>query len=348
MKPFISTRGAWLCMFLVFLFYGCQNQSETTQKDYPFYHSGLTEGTSFHIKVSRLPDGMNVEMLKHDIDGLLNRIDHQMSTYIDNSELSLVNKNLTVDWLPISQGLYEVVKEAIDVSNLSNGAFDITVGPLVNLWGFGPAPDRATPPSETEIQEQLKKIGFKHLSIKAEPAALKKEIPEIYIDLSAIAKGYAVDQVGYLLEQKGINDYMVEIGGEIKLKGKNIENELWRIAIEKPTPDKRSVEKILRLTDIGMATSGDYRNFFEVNGVRFSHTIDPSSGRPITHKLASVSVFSSTTMRADALATAINVLGPDAGFDLAEKNNFAAFLIIKNGQGFEEKATTAFSRYTEK
>jgi len=348
MKLLIPRRGTWFIVCLVFLFYGCQNQSESNQKDYPFYHSGFTEGTSFHIKVSQLPDTLEIDGLKKDIDKLLNRIDHQMSTYIDDSELSLINKNISSDWLPISQGLYEVIKEAQDISHLSNGAFDITVGPLVNLWGFGPAPDRATPPSDAEVQEQLKKIGFKHLSIKVEPTALQKSIPEIYIDLSAIAKGYAVDQVGYLLEQKGIDSYMVEIGGEIKLKGKNIDDKLWRIAIEKPAPEKRAVEKILQLTDIGMATSGDYRNFFEVNGVRFSHTIDPKSGRPITHKLASVSVISSTTMRADALATAINVLGPELGFDLAEKNDIAAFLIIKNAQGFEEKATTAFSRYTEK
>jgi thiamine biosynthesis lipoprotein len=185
------------------------------------------------------------------------------------------------------------------------------------------------------------------LSLQEKPFAIKKAIHDLYVDLSAIAKGYAVDQVGLLLEQVGMTDYMVEIGGEVRVKGKNIENQPWQIAIEKPTPNKIMVERIIGLTDTGMATSGDYRNFFEVDGVRFSHTIDPRTGHPISHKLASISVLVPTTMEADALATALNVLGPDEGYRLAEQHNIAALFILKTEQGFEEKSTTAFLNYTK-
>jgi thiamine biosynthesis lipoprotein len=200
-------------------------------------------------------------------------------------------------------------------------------------------------PPDALIKEKQSKIGYQKLSLQEKPLAIKKAIPDLYVDLSAIAKGYAVDQVGLLLEQVGMMDYMVEIGGEIRVRGKNSENQPWQIAIEKPTPNKIMVEKIVPLTDIGMATSGDYRNFFEVDGVRFSHTIDPRTGRPISHKLASISILNATTMEADALATAINVLGPVDGYNLAEQHKIPALFIIKTADGFEEKSTTAFSSY---
>jgi thiamine biosynthesis lipoprotein len=153
--------------------------------------------------------------------------------------------------------------------------------------------------------------------------------------------------VATLLEHLGIMDYMVEIGGEIRVKGKNSKNEPWQIAVEKPTAEKRMIEKVLAVTDTGMATSGDYRNFFEVDGVRFSHTIDPRIGKPIKHSLASITVLNPTSMEADALATAIMVLGPDEGFQFAEKNRIPAFFIIKSDKGFEEKMSTAFINSTK-
>jgi thiamine biosynthesis lipoprotein len=306
----------------------------------------MTEGTTFHIKVSKLPDSFNQIQLKKDIDNVLFQVDHEMSTYIKDSELSLINQSAKTDWIAISEGLYSVIKEAEKTSKLSGGAFDVTVGPLVNLWGFGPEPVKSAAPTDQQIQERMQKVGYQNISIKEQPYSIKKLIPDLYIDLSAIAKGYTVDQVGILLEKNGLQDYMVEIGGEVRVKGKNIKLEPWRIAVEKPTANERSIEKIILLSDIAMATSGDYRNFFEVDGVRFSHTINPKTGRPITHKLASVSVLSDTTMKADAMATALNVLGPELGFELAEKNKLAAFFIIKTDSGFQEKTTSAFAELT--
>jgi thiamine biosynthesis lipoprotein len=343
MKTIKQRRGAWLGLLLVFLLSACGNEAE----EYPFIYSGLTEGTSFHIKVSKLPESVVSEQLKHQIMALLDEINGQMSTYLEDSELSSFNQNTSTDWVPVSAPLFTVLKEAQRISRLTNGAFDVTVGSLVNLWGFGPDPMKFVAPDDALIQARLNKIGYKYLSIKEESLAVKKAIPDLYVDLSAIAKGYTVDQVGLLLEKNGITDYMVEIGGEISVRGKNANAAPWHIAIEKPTPDTRVIAKVVGISDIAMATSGDYRNFFEGDGIRFSHTIDPRTGRPITHKLASVTILSKTTMEADALATAIMVLGPDEGYKFAERNNIAALFIIKKDSGFYEKSTRAFTGFTE-
>lgn len=345
MKFIKQRRGVWLGLLLVFLLSACGSK---TEQEYPFTYSGLTEGTSFHIKVSKLPESVISEQLKHQIMELLDEINGQMSTYLEDSELSSFNQNTSTDWVPVSAPLFIVLKEAQRISQLTNGAFDVTVGPLVNLWGFGPDPTKFAAPDDALIQERLNKIGYNYLSIKEEESlAVKKTMPDLYVDLSAIAKGYTVDQVGLLLEKNGITDYMVEIGGEIRVRGKNASSEPWHIAIEQPTSNERVIEKVVGITDIAMATSGDYRNFFEANGVRFSHAIDPRTGRPITHKLASITILSKTTMEADALATAIMVLGPDEGYKFAERHNIAAFFIIKKDSGFDEKSTRAFASFTK-
>jgi thiamine biosynthesis lipoprotein len=225
---------------------------------------------------------------------------------------------------------------------ISGGAFDITVGPLVNLWGFGPDPMLFVAPDAVLIRQTLTKIGYQKLLFDDQNQRVKKIEVSLYLDLSAIAKGYAVDKVGALLEEYGISHYMVEIGGELRLKGHNIKQKPWRIAIEKPSSEQRVIQKVLPLSNISLATSGDYRNFFESEGVRFSHTIDPRSGSPIRHDLASVTVLSETTMKADALATALMVLGDEEGGRMAERENIAALFIIKTKDGFTEKASSSF------
>ena len=334
-------RGAGLILLLVFLLVGCDNHSEP--KKYPFSLNARTMGTSYSVKVSSLPPELPTEQLRKEIRDSLERINAQMSTYLEDSELSLFNASRSTEWQPVSQALYQVLASARKVSELSHGAFDVTVGPLVNLWGFGPDPMTFTAPDPQLIEQKRKQIGYKLLSLRAEPVAVKKTIPELYIDLSSIAKGYAVDRIGELLEAHDIGDYLVEIGGEIRLRGHNLSGKPWRIAIEKPTPEQRMIQKIVPITNVAMATSGDYRNFFEVEGVRFSHTIDPRTGRPITHKLASVTVLRETTMEADALATAFMVLGPREAPKLAEREHIAALFIIKTEQGFDELSTSTFS-----
>ena len=198
------------------------------------------------------------------------------------------------------------------------------------------------------VKDKLNQIGYHRLKLKGDGLFIKeRHSQDLYVDLSGIAKGYGVDQVAELLEHLGIMDYMVEIGGEIRVKGKNNQGQPWQIAVEKPTVEKRMIEKILSITDTGMATSGDYRNYFEVEGVRFSHTIDPRTGRPINHTLASVTVLSETSMEADGLATAFMVMGPEDGYKFAELHRIPAFFIIKTDQGFDELMSTAFTASTK-
>jgi FAD:protein FMN transferase len=334
-------------LFLIVLLSACDKIAEKKPQDYPYNAVGMTMGTSYNIKASKLPDSLTPKEINRQIKELLDKVNGQMSTYQKDSELSLFNQNTSTDWLPVSAEFYDVIKEALKISQLSGGLFDVTVGPLVNLWGFGPDEMRLSPPDEAVIKDKLNQIGYHRLKLKDGGLFVKKDIPGLYVDLSGIAKGYGVDQVASLLERLGIMDYMVEIGGEIRVKGKNNQGHPWQIAVEKPTAEKRVIEKVLAITDTGMATSGDYRNYFEVDGVRFSHTIDPRTGRPINHKLASVTVLSETSMEADGLATAFMVLGPGEGYQFAEQNHIAAFFIIKSDKGFDEKMSTAFAQSTK-
>lgn len=345
MKRIPLQRGAWFALLLVFLLAAC---GERTTDDWPYgfeYH-GSTMGTTFSVKVTLLPATQSPEALKAEIDALLREINQQMSTYLPDSELSRFNSNRSTDWIEVSPALYTVVATAQQISQLSDGAFDITVGPLVNLWGFGPDPARDSAPPPEHIDALRDRVGYRLLALRENPPALKKQHPEMYLDLSALAKGYGVDRVAALLESQGMHDYLVEIGGELKLHGLNARREFWHIAIEKPTPEWRMVQKIVPLTDIGVATSGDYRNYFEQNGKRYSHTIDPATGYPITHTLASVTLLAPSAMLADAWATAMMVLGAERGMALALQQNLAAYFLVKRDEGFAEQATPEFQRLT--
>ena len=336
----INLKRGSILLLLVFLFIACEQQREP--KQYPLHYSDAIFGTSFTIKASLIPRTLKTNELRVQIKQLLDKLNGQMSTYQQDSELSKINANESSEWLTVSTDLYSVLKQANEISVLSNGAFDVTIGPLVNLWGFGPDPMSFVVPEKSLIDTQLKTTGYKKILFDDKTNKIKKLSPDIYIDLSAIAKGYAVDQVGLLLEKQGISNYMVEIGGELRLKGKNISNEPWRIVVEKPIIEMGVIQKVLPLSNISVATSGDYRNFFESGGVRFSHTIDPRFGQPIKHKLASITILSDTTMKADALATALMVLGAEEGYKIAEQEKIAALFIIKTEDAFKEKATPVF------
>ena len=329
--------------FLLLLFLSLVACRDTNQLNpYPFVYTEMIMGTSFTIKVTKLPETIKIATLKSQIKNLLDQLNGDLSTYEPKSALSLFNQTLNSDWQVIPNSLLTVLVEAQRMSELSVGAFDISVGKLVNLWGFGIEPMSFTTPDESILKEILATTGYQYLLIDQSASKIKKQQPALYLDLSAIAKGYAVDQVALLLEVQGINDYMVEIGGEIRLKGQNISGAGWKIAIEKPTPEKRVIQRVVSISNIAMATSGDYRNFFELEGTRYSHTLDPRTGYPITHQLASVTILSESAMTADALATAIMVLGEDAGYQLAQQQNIAALFIIKTAEGFVEKSSSAY------
>ena len=307
--------------------------------------NGLTMGTTYSIKIKTADAAVNKEKIRADIEKILLEINQKMSTYIVDSELSVINFSNSLDSNLISDDLFKVISHANTISKTTNGAFDITVGPLVNLWGFGPNKSENKIPSNEEIELIKKNIGYKKIYLNKETTSIKKLHPDLYVDLSGIAKGFAVDKIALYLNSYNLENYLVEIGGELIAKGTNEDNEVWQIGIENPN---NNLAKIIGLKDIAMATSGDYRNYFEKNGVRYSHTINPNTGKPIKHKLASVTVLDKTAMNADALATAFMVLGPAKTIELANELKIGVYLIIKNDENFYEEYNEYFEPFISK
>ena len=304
---------------------------------------GSTMGTTFSIKVIAPSESLDLGGLRRDIEATLDNINGTMSTYLGDSELSRFNASDSVDWIEVSPELCHAVEAAQVVSEFTGGAFDVTVGPLVNLWGFGPTERRQEPPPNDEITAVMQDIGYAKLHVDCSIPALRKDVPGVYVDLSAFAKGHAADVVAELLDARGLPDYLIEIGGEMRMRGANARSEPWAIAVEKPDRTGRSIQTVVHLTDAAMATSGDYRNYFEHEGRFYSHTIDPRTGYPVTHDAASVTVIAQTAAFADAAATALLVLGPDAGMKLAEQENIAAYFLLRLGTEFEERMTSLFA-----
>lgn len=340
-KPFVVIG---LLVFYSLTLLHCSNPSSQSTDVHPLTLSGSTMGTYYSVTIASPPASIVVEELKADIVKLLAEINDQMSTYISDSELSRFNDYRMTNWFPVSYETALVVAEGIKIYNLTEGAFDITVGPLVNLWGFGPKGKKENIPTLKTINNLLEKVGSNHIKSRLYPPALKKEIADLYVDLSGIAKGFGVDSISNLLETKGITNYIVDIGGDIKTKGRKKNKSPWRIAIESPILEKKEIQQVINLSDRAIATSGDYRNYFEKEGKRYSHEINPKTGYPIQNRLASVTVIDSSCMQADALATALIVLGPKEGYQLAEKEDKAALFIIKGENGFFKKETTKFKR----
>ncbi len=326
-------RWRWVFPILLSALVGCQDQLITI--------SGPTMGTTFQVKIVQSEITMDLDVLEREINARLTEVNRQMSTYRDNSEITQFNRARSTDWFGVSSDFAYVLHIAQEISTWSDGAFDVTIGPLVNLWGFGPSaiPDRVPSPDSIEAAKTL--VGYKKIRVDLSVSAIKKEISEVYCDLSAIAKGFGVDRVASYLDSLGINRYFIEIGGELRTKGHNHLGQLWRIGIASPA-GQGELQKALALDNMSMATSGDYHNYFERDGVRYSHTIDPRTGRPITHALASVSVIHKSCAYADGLATAINAMGPEKGFVFAEKRNLAVFMIVRQGDEFVEKMTSNF------
>ena len=326
----------WFSVFCLMCLMGCGAESPSLM-----VIRGQTMGTTFQVK---LPDmGLDRAQLDAEINALLKEVNRQMSTYQKDSEITQFNQSQTTDWVGISKDFGYVLGVAHQVSEWSDGAFDVTVGPLVNLWGFGPeaVPERI--PSEAEIMAGRALMGYGKLQVRADGMAVKKQHVAMYCDLSAVAKGFGVDKVAGYLDGLQVQAYFVEIGGEVRVKGRNVDGNRWRVGIATPTV-QGGLQKVVEIEDQSMATSGDYHNYFEKDGKRYSHTIDPRTGRPITHRLASVSVIHDNCAYADALATAMSVMGPDKGFTFALEQDLPVFMIVKGQDGFEEKMTPAFEQ----
>lgn len=334
----------WFLLVLAIIFVGCKEQESKVVKI-----NGFTMGTTYSISIVQ-DSGENTypfDELKFKIDSVLAEVNNKMSTYKKDSELSIFNESSDTSWYPISKDLFNVIYQAKKISQMTQNAYDISVGPIVNLWGFGPEARPSKIPSEKEILSRREYVGLSKYLLDKQNKKIRKIHKKLYIDLSSIAKGFGVDEVGRLLASLKFTNFMVEVGGEVFVKGLNNSSEKWNIGIS--TPDETSsIQKVVSISDQALATSGDYRNYFEDNGVRYSHTIDARTGKPITHNLASVSVIHNNCMLADGIATALNVIGATEGMKIAKENNLAVFFIVKDGNSFKEIMTSEFEKYLMK
>ena len=295
---------------LIFLSFSCGLKKEALI-------SGETMGTTYHIRIVSWFYQSHTD-LKAKIKTRLHEINRSMSTYMKESEISRFNASQNFDEkLFISDDFYQVMKVADRIYHLSKGAWDGTVKPLVDLWGFGSAEGKKHIPTSDEIDKRLLNVGFDKIEISDKKYLVKKK-RFISLDLSSIAKGYAVDAIAGLIQKEGIKDFLVEIGGEVYASGKKKDGSNWKIGINKPRKDASldQVYKIVKLSDRAMATSGDYRNFFEINDKRYSHVLNPKSGYPVENGVVSVSILAPKCTFADGLATAVMVLGHEKGIQL--------------------------------
>ncbi|WP_178102805.1 FAD:protein FMN transferase [Pseudomonas sp. gcc21] len=313
---------------------GCFNSAETVSEIY-----GGTMGSTYSIKWVSTEETPAPEALQANIEALLAEFDGEVSTWRDDSDLARFNALPAGSCQDMPESVLEMVSLADELHEHSDGGFDITIGPLLELWGFHGGPAGQSVPEAAALTEVLQKVGQQNLHTV--DGQLCKDAP-VQVDLSAMAAGYMVDRVVEHLAAESITSYMVEITGELKAAGSKPGDVPWRIAIEEPRDDNRIAQLILPLDGHGVSTSGDYRNYFEFEGKRYSHTFDPRSGEPVMHQLAAVTVLDPDTARADGLSTLLLVKGPELGWQYAVEQDIAALFVIRKGVGFESRSTPRF------
>ncbi len=293
--------------------------------------SGETMGTTYHVTAVDQNGRMTPALVEKAVETALADVNAKMSNWDPNSEISTFNASAETTPVPISDELAYVMRAASQIHLQSEGLFDVTLGPLIELWGFGARTPDSPVPADDAIAEALKSIGQgKLITLRSSKGTMAKGLPETSIYLAAIAKGYGVDKVAEALKDMGLEDYMVEIGGDLVTAGKNPMGQTWRIGIERPQAGSLAVEQVIGISGLGMATSGDYRNYFEEDGIRYSHIIDGTTGRPITHNTASVTVLAKDAMLADGWATALLALGQERGLEISERLNLAVLFITRD------------------
>ena len=307
---------------------------------------GRTMGTFYGVKVvGDFPGGQ--QALQTQVDTLLKHYNDEISTYDQNSSLSKFNQQQTTAPFPVSQEMADIVISALRVGQRTQGVLDVTVGPLVNLWGFGPDKRPIKTPTDEQIAAARQRVGIQHLhvDVSADHAALRKDVPNIYVDLSTIGEGFGADKVADFLESRGVHNYLVEIAGASRSRGVNAKGEQWKLAIQKPTDELDDVQAIVKPDGRAISTSGSYRNYYELNGQRYSHIIDPATGKPITHRLVSATVITPTALEADGLDTALMVMGPEKAMAFAKQQHLAVYLVIKTDKGFKAEYSETFKPY---
>lgn len=312
---------------------------------------GLTMGGAFSVRVVTAGDELESPGfgdLDSALRATLDRINRLMSTWDPDSELSRFNRSTSLEPFAVSPETFDVFKWSVEVATLTGGALDVTIGPLVDAWGFGPAGSRNAAPTSDEIERLREATGPRRIELDPAASTVRKTRPDVRCDLSSIVPGYAADRLWLELAHRGFTDFLIDVGGEVRTRGRNERGAPWQVAIERPDLQGEAIQRRVPISNLAITTAGDYRKYREVDGRRVAHILDPRTGRPLTHRLASVTVIDTLAVRADAFDTALMVLGSDEGMALATKLNLAALFIERTDDGFAERATPRFEEIASK
>ncbi|EKS1845686.1 FAD:protein FMN transferase ApbE [Cronobacter muytjensii] len=325
---------------------GCDNAP--TSSPQALVLEGKTMGTSWRVSLAGV-DAARAQTLRDKIQARLDADDRLLSTWKDDSALMRFNHARTTAPWPVDEAMADIVTESLRVGAKTDNAMDITIGPLVNLWGFGPDKQPVKTPDQAQIDAARARTGLSRLKVinGAGQQWLQKDLPDLFVDLSTVGEGYAADHLARLMEEEGISRYLVSVGGALASRGMNPGGRPWRVAIQKPTDRENAVQAVVDINGHGISTSGSYRNYYELDGKRLSHVIDPATGRPITHKLVSVTVISPTALEADAWDTGLMVLGPEKAKAVALREKLAVYFIIREGDGFATWMSPQFKTFLE-
>jgi len=314
---------------------------------------GAAQGTRYHIKIASPREDFNLPQVKVDVEAALEQIDREMSTYRADSEISRFNRAPAGEWFPMSKAVVDLVSLSREISEKTGGAQDVTVGPLVRLWHFGPSDAAALnkksktpmrPPTKEALRAGREKVGYKKLDFSTDPQGLRKQVEGLEIDLSSIAPGYTVDRIAAILRKHEASSFLVELGGEVYAAGRRADGSGWRVAIERPGVGKPEMQTAVPISNAAIATAGGSRHFFEYEGKRYSHVIDPATGRPVEHTLSAVTVAADSCVEADGWDTPLLVLGPERGGECAERNGIAAMFVVHDDNGEAVRTTSAWRK----
>ena len=327
---------------------GCDAPDQPTTSASSTVLEGKTMGTSWRVSVVGL-DNSRRQSLQDKIQARLDADDQLLSTWKTDSALMRFNQTPTTSPWPVSEEMADIVTLALRIGEKTSGAMDITVGPLVNLWGFGPQQQPVKTPTQAQIDAARARTGLQHLTVinTASRQYLQKDLPDLFVDLSTVGEGYAADHLARLMEQEGLSRYLVSVGGALVSRGMNASGQPWRVAIQKPTDRENAVQAIVDINGHGISTSGSYRNYYELDGKRVSHVIDPQTGRPITHNLVSVTVIAPTALEADGWDTGLMVLGREKAQQVAREQGLAVYMISKEGDGFSTWMSPQFAAFLQ-
>ena len=340
-KEFLPLRFRLLLPLLLFCLGACQPEPKSVTVEL----TGHAVGTSYSLSLVDRQGNFELPAFQKALKQLFRQAKYSLSTYHSQSELNRINRAAADTLVPVSPQLHQVLAEGIRLNKLTRGSLDISLAPLSALWGFGADGVPEQIPSTSQLAATSAITGMDKLQLTDE--GIRKSLGEVQLDLNTIGKGHVVDQIAVLAEEFGLADYKIELGDEQRLKGRDGRGAPWQIEILNPLPQGTASEQVIYPGNNAIATTGDLKRYFERDGVRYSHILDPATGRPISHKLASVTVLHPSGMTADGLATALMVMGPEAALKFAEQHQLAVHMISRAGDSYTSCNSSAFARYLE-